>query len=456
MMPPVSIDVDLQLCYASDKARGVDPRSVDTLADSIEQSGLLQPITVRRVQKSRAGQMADAFEIIAGVHRVKAFRKLGRPTIPAFVVDMDDLHAELALIDENLCRNDLTTAERAAAQSRRKAIYQELHPETKNGAAGKHRPKSQLGQIGQAEDGEAAPRFDEAAADATGQSQRTIRRDVTRGEALGDAALARVARTSLDKGEELDALAKMSEPQRESLISRAVSGEKVSAKVELKKTLRADKEQALGAKQRALPQKRYGVIYADPEWRFETYSDNGMDRSADNHYPTSDLLDIINRPVGQIAADDCVLFLWATAPMLPQAIRVMQGWGFEYKSHVIWRKDRAGTGYWFRNWHELLLVGTRGHIPAPAMGTQFPSVIDAQVGEHSAKPDAFYEAIERYFPSLPKIELNARRARAGWDAWGNEAPLESVDLDTGEIAPEVVPVASASPSTTQPTGPGDA
>jgi len=83
--------------------------------------------------------------------------------------------------------------------------------------------------------------------------------------------------------------------------------------------------------------------------------------------------------------------------------------------------------------HELLLVGTKGAIPAPAMGTQFPSVIDAPIGKHSEKPVQFYELIEAYFPTLPKIELNARRARDGWELWGNEAPLPPHDPDTGEV-----------------------
>jgi N6-adenosine-specific RNA methylase IME4 len=189
-----------------------------------------------------------------------------------------------------------------------------------------------------------------------------------------------------------------------------------------KKDQRAVRERDLAAKQEALPNKRYGVIYADPEWRFEVYSrDTGMDRAADNHYPTSITDAICARPVSDIAADDCALFLWATVPMLRDALRVLDAWGFAYKSHCIWKKDRIGTGYWFRNQHELLLVGTKGQIPAPAMGTQFPSVLDAPIGKHSEKPDAFYEMIETYFPSLPKIELNARRARDGWDRWGLEA-----------------------------------
>jgi len=195
------------------------------------------------------------------------------------------------------------------------------------------------------------------------------------------------------------------------------------AKTAEKKAKRAGREAALAIKQRALPEKRYGVIYADPEWRFEPYSrETGLDRAADNHYPTTPTNDIVLRPVGSIAANDSVLFLWATAPMLLSAIRVLQNWGFEYKTHFVWGKDRIGNGYWNRNRHELLLIGTRGNIPAPALGEQWDSLLDAPVCEHSAKPECFAEMIEAYFPNLPKIELNARRARPGWDVWGLEAP----------------------------------
>ena len=211
---------------------------------------------------------------------------------------------------------------------------------------------------------------------------------------------------------------------------RAISGAAKALRVERqaeKKARRETRERDLGAKQRALPDKRYGVIYADPEWRNEPWSDLGMDRAPDNHYPTSSTDEIAARPVGNIAADDCALFLWAVVPMLPDALRVMAAWGFDYKSHLIWRKvypgERHGLGYWSRVDHELLLIGTRGNVPCPAPGTQWPtSVVDASVGEHSEKPALFHEIVEKYFPHLPKIELNARRARAGWDAWGLEAP----------------------------------
>lgn len=193
-------------------------------------------------------------------------------------------------------------------------------------------------------------------------------------------------------------------------------------KSDTKADRRREREAELGAALRALPDKKYAVILADPEWRFEPYSrETGMDRAADNHYPTSQLEDIKARDVASIAADDCILFLWATVPMLPQALEVMKAWGFEYKSHAIWDKVHIGTGYWFRNRHELLLIGLRGDIPAPTMGDQFPSIFQIARKEHSAKPEQFLELIEDYFPTLPKIELNRRGPpRPGWDAWGNE------------------------------------
>src|SRR6202035_5780837 len=104
---------------------------------------------------------------------------------------------------------------------------------------------------------------------------------------------------------------------------------------------RTEREHDLGQKQQALPQQKFGVIVADPEWRFEPWSrSNGMDRAADNHYPTSCTEVIAARDVPSIAADDCVLFLWATVPMLPHALIVMGAWGFDYQSHVIWAKRR--------------------------------------------------------------------------------------------------------------------
>lgn len=228
--------------------------------------------------------------------------------------------------------------------------------------------------------------------------------------------------TALPVEDQIKALADK-DPQALSRVIRDARAVKQAAK----KERRVEREQQTAEKIRALPDKRYGVILADPEWKFEVYSAvTGMDRSAENHYATSELDDIKARDVASIAADDCVLFLWATAPMLPQALEVMRAWGFAYKTHAIWFKRRAGdgrgTGYWFLGEHELLLVGTRGDVVAPAMGTQFRSIFEAPVGAHSEKPELSLEIIETYFPTIPKIELNRRGpARPGWDAWGAEA-----------------------------------
>lgn len=418
-------EIPVALCRASPTARPVKPGHVLVLAESIKEIGLRQPINVRAIE--------GGYEIRGGGHRHAAFVMLERETIPAIITDDNDLRAELAEIDENLIRNEYSPAERAIAIARRKSIYETLHPETAHG--GNRKSSRQIGDLKEDDEAgeEVADRFTEATAESTGRSERSVQRDAHRGEAVGSDTLQRVIGTALDKGEEIDALAKLSPERREEVIAKAEAGEKVSAKVAVKQERRDDREVDLADKITAMPTKRYGVVLADPEWRFEPWSrDTGLDRAADNHYPTSCTEVIAARDVSSIAAPDCVLFLWATAPMLPHALLVMEAWGFEYRSNFVWGKDRIGTGYWNRNKHEHLLVGVKGDVPAPAMGTQWDSLIEASVGEHSAKPDAFLELIEAYFPNLPKIELNARRARPGWDAWGLEAPEPNEAAEAAE------------------------
>ena len=198
-------------------------------------------------------------------------------------------------------------------------------------------------------------------------------------------------------------------------------------KTRIQQLHRADREVQLAGKieqaAQSVGHQVYGVLYADPPWRLEPYSrETGLNRAADNHYPTMERDALFDMEVMRTApAKDCVLFCWATVPMLEDALQWMATYGFAYRSHCVWVKDAIGTGYWFRNQHEMLLVGVRGEVPAPAPGAQFPSVIRAPLGEHSAKPAAFAEMIEELFPSLPALELFARGPRLGWDVWGNEA-----------------------------------
>jgi N6-adenosine-specific RNA methylase IME4 len=181
-------------------------------------------------------------------------------------------------------------------------------------------------------------------------------------------------------------------------------------------------EADLGRRQDKLPEGRFGVILADPPWRFEMRSQHGMDRSVENHYPTLPTDDICALPVEAIAADHAILLLWSTAAMLPDGLDVMDDWGFAYRSHMVWDKgELSGLGYWLRNRHELLLIGTRGRPPAPAEGTQWPSLIQASRAGHSTKPGFAHAFAETFWPSLAKVELFARSPRLGWSVWGNQA-----------------------------------
>jgi len=221
----------------------------------------------------------------------------------------------------------------------------------------------------------------------------------------------------------VETVAKLHEAGKEATVSaclKALNGDD-------KKERRADRERELAeatiAASKKLQFNLYGVILADPPWRWEPYSrDTGMDRAADNHYPTMTLDAIKNLSVP--AAADCILFLWATIPMLPQALEVMAAWGFAYKSHFAWAKDKIGPGYWVREQHELLLIGTRGTVPAPAPGEQYASLQQAPRRAHSAKPFVFHEIIDHHFPTVPKLEMFARgEPVTGWDQWGNEVKL---------------------------------
>ena len=164
---------------------------------------------------------------------------------------------------------------------------------------------------------------------------------------------------------------------------------------------------------------RFPVIYADPPWRYEHVKTDS--RAIENQYPTMDLEAICALPVRDIATDDAVLFVWATSPKLAEAMRVIEAWGFSYRTCAAWVKNKIGMGYYFRQRHELLLVATRGALPVPQPSNRQDSVVEAPVGEHSAKPAIFAELIERMYPEHKRIELFCRSPRPGWEAWGNQS-----------------------------------
>lgn len=184
--------------------------------------------------------------------------------------------------------------------------------------------------------------------------------------------------------------------------------------------------------------KKYSIIYADPPWRYKVYSKKGLGRSAESHYPTMELEDIRALPVGTLAADDCVLFLWTTIPLLHDCFSVMRAWGFSYKTVAfVWIKQNRksdslfwGMGHWTRANAEFCMLATKGHPKRRSAGVH--QVILSHIEEHSKKPEEARRRIVELMGDLPRIELFARQKTDGWDAWGNEVVCD-VALTGGEI-----------------------
>ena len=185
--------------------------------------------------------------------------------------------------------------------------------------------------------------------------------------------------------------------------------------------------------------KKYSIIYADPPWR---YSAKNVQGSAENHYPTMSIEELCALPVEELAAQDSVLFLWATFPMLPEALRLIAAWGFIYKSVAfVWLKKNKksdswfyGLGFWTRGNAELCLLATRGRPRRQAANIH--QFIISPVEAHSKKPDETRDKIVSLMGDLPRVELFARQTVPGWDAWGNEVKSTIPDLETHRLEAE--------------------
>lgn len=203
-----------------ENGRALVDGNVAALAQSMQEIGLLSPILVKPAKHHRDGVLSDCFDIVAGRHRFAAARSLGWTQIECTVVNLSALHLELAELDENLMRENLSPAELAIALPRRKEIYETLYPETKQHVAGGHgKHKSASDNLS----------FAEQTATAIGKNPKTVERAVNRGNAL-KMHLLDIKGTSLDKGVELDALTALPEDERAALVSKAKSGQNVSAR----------------------------------------------------------------------------------------------------------------------------------------------------------------------------------------------------------------------------------
>jgi N6-adenosine-specific RNA methylase IME4 len=188
--------------------------------------------------------------------------------------------------------------------------------------------------------------------------------------------------------------------------------------------------------------KKYGLIYADPPWAFETFSTNGHGRSADAHYDCMTLDGIQALPVPDVAERNSVLLLWARDPMIPAALDLIKAWGFEFKTiGFYWAKLNKGApglcispddfftgmGYWTRGNVEQCLLATRGKPARKSKGVR--KLVISRRREHSRKPDEIHGYIENLVDG-PYLELFSRANREGWDSWGEQTGL----FDAGQAS----------------------
>ena len=175
--------------------------------------------------------------------------------------------------------------------------------------------------------------------------------------------------------------------------------------------------------------KRFRTILADPPWQFQNRTGKmAPEHKRLNRYGTMKLEDIANLPVSELADETAHLYLWVPNALLPDGLRVMQAWGFTYKSNLVWHKirkdggpDGRGVGFYFRNVTELVLFGIRGkNARTLAPGRRQVNFLATQKREHSRKPHEMYGLIEACSPG-PYLELFARGKRAQWSVWGNQA-----------------------------------
>ena len=184
----------------------------------------------------------------------------------------------------------------------------------------------------------------------------------------------------------------------------------------------------LKEKQIPLPEGKYQVIYMDLPWKYDVDLSKGATRSPENNYPVMDLDAIkdFGKKVRELATDNCVLFMWITAPKLNWMNDVLESFGFEYKTNLIWDKVKPNMGHYSSVRHEILIIAGKGNCSPTCDGKSIQSIDSVQsiekTSRHSEKPIEFVEIIEKLYPDYKKIELFARnpKKRKGWDYWGDE------------------------------------
>jgi len=355
---------------------------------SIQTQGILVPLAVK----------ANG-TIISGHRRWRAAQALGMDTVPVQIVAYDNELDEREAIVEFNRQREKTFSQKMAEAEELKAIESERARKRQAEAGKANLPTVSGGNIS-----------------TTQQSEKGKTRDKV-AQAIG-----------LGSGRTYEKAAKVWEAAKQG----DETAKKVVAELDAgKKTINAAYKQVVVHKQRQeqaeairkepppLPTGPFRIIVADPPWHYDKRPDDPTHRAA-LPYPSMTVDEICALPVQKLAADDAVLWLWATNAHLPDAFSVVEAWGFRYKTCLTWVKDRMGTGDWLRGQTEHCLMAIRGK--PVVMLTNQTTVLHGPVREHSRKPDEFYQLVEELCPGS-KVELFARTQREGWIVHGDEIHL---------------------------------
>lgn len=390
--------ISIDKIKVSENRREVDETKVEEIADSIKVIGLINPITI-----------STDLELVAGAHRLMAYKKLGFTEIESNIIELNELQQELVEIDENLIRNELHFTERGEQLLRRKAIYEELHPEAKHGKRNGQTSKNEI--ISSLE----TKSFAEDIANKIDVSARTIQQEIQIAKDLAPSVKDVIRQSDISKTTALK-LARL-EPNIQEKAIELIIGKDISIEKALKDIKLQEIKNSIITHEPTVITGLYDVIYADPPWKYE-FSETSS-RSIEAKYPTMTMDEL--KEVVVPATDDAVLLLWATAPLLKKAIELMEYWGFTYRTCAVWDKQKIGTGYWFRGQHELLLIGVKGEFSPPKPEFRVSSVFREVRTVHSKKPDFYYKLIESMFPNRRYLEMFARsKHNSKWTVWGNQ------------------------------------
>jgi N6-adenosine-specific RNA methylase IME4 len=377
--------------------------NLDVLCESIGHIGLLNPISI-----------STENVLMAGRNRLEACRKLGWETIPAIVFSLDDIDAQLAEIDENLIRNELSILERSEQLLRRKKLYEGRPGVAKHGGDRKSAEAKSNGN-----DFRSIRSFSADTAAKTNVTERTVRQEVQIAEDIADDVRDKIRDTPLaDNKVELVRLSRLPEHEQRKTAEKITSGEART----VKEARRVEVANQISKEPAPPPVGPFRVIVIDPPWKYENRSGDATHRGV-CPYPDMTLDEINALPVPALAHDDCILWLWTTNAFLRDALSCLDAWGFKGKTVLTWVKHRMGLGDWLRGQTEHCIFAVRGK-PVVTLTNQTTALF-GPVREHSRKPDEFYELVDSLCPGS-KIEMFARQERAGWTSWGAEKRLFEV------------------------------